>query len=466
LKRKAIYKGSDLGKDYGWNAMKDRFSDRVELTQTSENTIGEKPIVADKAQIFSKLATLYSDFRKHPTKGAFFESTFINKLDRVDLTNPLMKAFLDLTRPQAESVVNQFTSDKRKKLTEILEKEKGYFTIQAQTALQFLARAPEAAPSDKVQFLASYSMLLRKDDNSWCLQHMRGDHLRHPLSQAVAQNLEEGLLAGGPRQDVGYSKVEKVFIAGVAAGKPDVKNFQPDTFNHQHFKKLLSEGDYQKVTQDLTRNYINRLAIEAVKGGPREVVELLRTRGVLIVPVREGGKPKDYRVEYYQFPKSGLAITNGLRQGLLAIGYNEEPAAVTARYITMVGIMQGIDRKAPKAIDRALSYLEGRNGELHNSLTEALSPLQKHYEAANGKERDGMLERMGQLVIDQLGRYPSDNLLVQQTQEHKTEKSYDLEKGQKEGFVPAMDISSSRNAEVGWAASNRKRKKKKRQQSH
>lgn len=163
LTRKAVFKGSDLGKDYGWNALKDRFSGQVERIQSPAAV--KKPLAAADPGVFlsreqlkqtsSKLATLYSEIKKHPTEGAFFESAFIGKLSRIDLATPLMKAFPDLTRPQAESAVNHFSSYKREKLPEILEKEKGFFAAQAQAALQFLSRAPQAAAGDKVQFLAS-----------------------------------------------------------------------------------------------------------------------------------------------------------------------------------------------------------------------------------------------------------------------------------------------------------------------
>ena len=150
--RKAIYKGSDLGKDYGWNALKERFGDKVERIEAPEKTVSKKPLVPTEPGVFlseeqfkqtsSKLATIYSEIKKHPRQGAYFESAFISKLEKVDLATPLMKAFPNLTCPQAESAVNYYVSYKREKLPEILEKEKGYFAAQAEAALQILRRAP------------------------------------------------------------------------------------------------------------------------------------------------------------------------------------------------------------------------------------------------------------------------------------------------------------------------------------
>lgn len=302
-------------------------------------------------------------------------------------------------------------------------------------------------------------MILRQQGGSWGLEHMRGSHLRVVLPPALAAELKGGLAAAGTGRGANYSKEEKAFIATVAAGKPDPGNFCPDTFNHRHFKKLLSEKDYHQVTRDLTRNYINHLEAEVLKsGGPVEVARALRERGVLVVPVKERGQVKDYKIQYYLYPETDLLITPGLRKGLLTAGYNQTPPALTDRYKIVVKIRQGMDRKDTKPLQKALSYLEGRNPELYSSLKKDLEFLGKELQGAGGINRESLTGHMGQLVIDRLERYPTDNLLKQSApeQDKGQQKDYGRDKLITGALPASRDMHSSDSSDVGGHPVNQK----------
>jgi hypothetical protein len=189
---------------------------------------------------------------------------------------------------------------------------------------------------------------------------------------------------------------------------------------------------------------------------------------VLIVPVKDGGQVKDYRVQYYQYPPTDQTINPELRNRLLAAGYTQEAPRVTARYNTAVSIRQGMDRIDSKSIDKALSYLEGRNPELYASLKKDLEPLIKDLQGAGGKSRENVLERMGQAIIDRLEKYPTDNLLIPSAGEGLSQgpgKDFGKDKVETGAVLAAMDIFSGGSGEDGGGHSiNLKLKKKKKGQ--
>jgi hypothetical protein len=80
-----------------------------------------------KEKATSALATIYDKLRRDPQQGAFFESGFIRKLDKVDLVSPLLVARKELTPLQATELSAGFKAYKTKGLAEVENKEREYF---------------------------------------------------------------------------------------------------------------------------------------------------------------------------------------------------------------------------------------------------------------------------------------------------------------------------------------------------
>jgi hypothetical protein len=199
--QKAVFKGSELGKDFSWNKLKSHLGN-----ETTERPVREmQPAQAENANTFNSsreapqvkkayatLSGIYASFKKDPLQGAFFESCFIQKINQLDLATPLMKAMPPLSREKAELYASQFKHYKCTQLDKILEKERAYFKSHVYEMLRFTAKIPATTQADKLRLLQNRHIHFRQQGDKVKVYHDKGNHVAFELQASEINRYFKG----------------------------------------------------------------------------------------------------------------------------------------------------------------------------------------------------------------------------------------------------------------------------------